>query len=336
VVPEGRLGEDARRSGIPVSTLGIESKLTGVRSLPRLLRQVGTTDVLHSHMFHANMLARLARPVLRTRAVVSTIHNVYESAAAYRNPQQKTTRNRLYGLTDRCADRTTCVCRTARDRYVDLGVVDSDRTTVVYNGIDGSEFRPDTAIRQRLRSRHGADGAFVWLAVGRFYEMKDYPNLLRAFARTAEEDAILWIVGHGDGQVAAKRLAADLCINDRVRFLGVVDDVAPIMQAADGFVLASRWEGFPMVLLEAEASGLPVVATRAGGVPELVQNRRTGLLAPVEDADALAGAMDDLVGMDTDGRRALGRAGREWTIERFGIETIVDRWVALYRDLLSS
>jgi glycosyltransferase involved in cell wall biosynthesis len=335
VVPDGQMGAHARRSGIPVSTLGIESKVTAIRSLPALRRQVSTTDVLHSHMFHATLLARLARPLLGAQAVVSTIHNVYESAAAYRNPQRLTRRNRLYGLTDGLAERTTCVCRTAHDRYVDLGVVDPDRATVVYNGIDGNEFRADTAAREQLRERYGADGAFVWLAVGRFFEMKDYPNLLRAFSRTAGENTVLWIVGHGDGEAAAKRLAADLAIDDRVRFLGVVDDVAAVMRAADGFVLASRWEGFPMVLLEAGASGLPVVATRVGGVPELVEDGTTGLLVPAEDSAALAETMDEIVGMDADERRAMGAAGRERTLERFGIEAVADRWETLYRDVLS-
>lgn len=335
VVPDGRMAEDARNCGIPVSTLGIDSKLTGALSIPALRRQVGTTDVLHSHMFHANLLARGARPLLRTQAVVSTIHNVYESAAAYHNPQQKTVRNRLYDLTDGLADRTTCVCQAAYDRYRDLGVVGSE-FEVVYNGIDSEAFRPDAPPRPSLRERYGAPDAFVWLTVGRFFEMKDYPNLLRAFARTASEGTVLWIVGHGEEEAAAKRLATELGIDARVRFLGVVDDVSALMEAADGFVLGSRWEGFPMVLLEAQASGLPVVATRVGGIPELVADGRTGLLVPPENAAALAGAMDDVVGMAPDERQEMGRAGRQRTVDRFDIGRIVDRWLEIYREVLGS
>ena len=166
--------------------------------------------------------------------------------------------------------------------------------------------------------------------------MKDYPNLLRAFARTASEGIVLWIVGHGEEEAAAKRLATELGIDARVRFLGVVDDVSALMEAADGFVLGSRWEGFPMVLLEAQASGLPVVATRVGGIPELVADGRTGLLVPPENAAALAGAMDDVVGMAPDERQEMGRAGRQRTVDRFDIGRIVDRWLEIYREVLGS
>lgn len=333
VVPDGQMAADARECDIPVATLGIRSKLAAPLSVPALRRHVRTTDVIHSHLFHANLLARLARPLLRTSAVVSTIHNVYESASAYRRSGQRTPRERLYGLTDGLADRTTCVCRAARERYTDLGVVGPD-AEVVYNGIDSDAFGQDAATRERLRDRHGVGDAFVWLSVGRFFEPKDYPNLLRAFARTTRTDAVLWIVGHGEGRTATERLADELGINDRVRFLGVVDDVSAFMQAADGFVLASRWEGFPMVLLEAGASGLPVVATRVGGVPELLEDGTTGRLVSAEDSVALAGAMDEITGMAPGARQEMGATGRESALDRFSIETITHRWEEIYRELL--
>ena len=335
VVPDGQMADDARESGIPVSSLRVESTLDGVLSVPNLRRQAGEADVVHAHMFHANLLARVSRPLLQTKAVVSTIHNVYESTAAYHQPHQKTPRNRLYELTDRLSDCTTCVCQAAVERYSRLGVVRGE-TEVVYNGIDGEAFRPTTTPQSSGREGYCTADSFVWLTVGRFFEMKDYPNLVRAFARTSSPDTVLWVVGHGEDEATIKRLTRDLDIDDRVRVLGTVDDISAVMAAADGFVLGSRWEGFPMVLLEAQASGLPVVATRVGGIPELVADGQTGVLVPSEESAALAEAMDTIVEMDVDARAEMGRRGRERTVERFGIESITDRWVEIYRRLLDS
>lgn len=336
VVPEGRMGARAREHGIPVSSLGATSWSAAPRSAVRLLDRVGETDVLHSHMFHSNVLARLFRPLLSADAVVTTIHNVYESPRAYRQPERSTVRERLYGLTDRMADHTTCVCQASYDRHAKLGAVSAESADVVYNGIDTDAFRPDATTGDRVRDRYGVDDEFVWLAVGRFFEMKDYPNLLAAFAAAGADRSVLWIVGHGEGEPAAKRVARSLSIEDRVRFLGVVDDVAPYMQAADALVLASRWEGFPMVLLEAQASGLPVVATRVGGVPELIDDGTTGLLVPPEDSDALGARMDELVDMDDSDRRTMGNRGRRRTRTRFDIEVIADHWEETYRRLRSA
>ena len=128
----------------------------------------------------------------------------------------------------------------------------------------------------------GLDGEFAWLAVGRFEQAKDYPTMLRAFARVhaAHPAAVLLLVGRGSLQAETQSLAASLGLDGRVRFVGTREDVPEFMTVADGYVMSSAWEGMPMVLLEAAAAGLPIVATMVGGNPEVVRDGSHGLPGP--------------------------------------------------------
>ncbi|QLH81220.1 glycosyltransferase [Halosimplex pelagicum] len=333
IVPGGPMADDARDAGIPTTSLGIERKVTAPFRVHRLREAIGGPDVLHSHMFHANLLGRVLRPVLPTGSLVSTIHNVYESSDAYHRPEAPTSRERLYRLTSRQSDLTTCVCRAAYDRYTDLGIVSPERTEVVYNGVDADEFFPPSDGDRTLRDRHGVDDEFVWLAVGRFFEQKDYPNLVEAVDRL-DSNVAVWVVGHGERRERIRELVRRRGLGDRIEFLGVVDDVSEYMRAADGYVLPSRWEGFPIVLLEAQASGLPVVATAVGGVPELVSDGETGFLVPSDDPGALADRLDAVSTMNPEERAAMSAAGRERVTREFSIEAIADRWEAVYRSLV--
>jgi glycosyltransferase involved in cell wall biosynthesis len=127
---------------------------------------------------------------------------------------------------------------------------------------------------------------------------------------------------------------ARLGLERRVRFLGFEPNVQRWMQAADGFVLSSRYEGLPMVLLEAGACGVPAVATDVPGTREAIVNEETGWLAPAGDADALARAMAKLMRTPIEERRAMGERARRMVRERFSLETVLDRWEQLYAELL--
>ncbi len=163
--------------------------------------------------------------------------------------------------------------------------------------------------------------------------VKDYPTLLNALAG-AHETARLLIAGVGPLQAELVQLAARLGLEQRVRFLGFDPNVQRWMQAADGFVLSSRYEGLPMVLLEAGACALPAVATDVPGTREAIVNGETGWLAPAGDADALALAMAKLMRTPIEERRAMGERARRHVVEQFGIESVLDRWEQLYAELL--
>jgi len=183
----------------------------------------------------------------------------------------------------------------------------------------------------------GLDGEFAWLAVGRFEVAKDYPNMLRAFAKVRELDdrAVLLLVGQGSLQGEAESLSRDLGLASTVRFLGVRNDVPELMSAADSYVLSSAWEGMPIVLLEAAAAGLPIVATVAGGNHEVVSDELSGFLVPPRDSDALSRAMLQLMGLPEAQRRGMGERGRENIRIHHGLTRMVDQWEDLYREVLT-
>jgi glycosyltransferase involved in cell wall biosynthesis len=173
--------------------------------------------------------------------------------------------------------------------------------------------------------------------VGRFELAKDYPNMLGAFAQVSRQrpDSLLLLVGKGSLQVETEALARSLGLEGRVRFLGVRRDVPELMSAADGYVLSSAWEGMPLVLLEAGAAGIPIVATAVGGNREVVMDGRTGFLVPSGEPAALAKGMLRLAELPPDQRRRLGELGREHIETRYSLPHIIDLWEAMYRDQLA-
>ncbi len=301
------------------------SALVGLVRGRRFLREFGP-DLVHSHSFHANLAARLLKG-LASPQVVSTIHNVYEGGPA---------RMLAYRLTDGLARRTAAVSQAAAERFVSLKAVPARKCVVVTNGIDTAEFAPDAQRRVRNRAEMGANAEFIWLTAGRIAPAKDYPNLLRAFAvvRASCPETRLWIAGEGSGKELStvRGLAAELGLDDSVSWLGLRRDLPALLDAADGFVLASAWEGMPLALGEAMAMEKPVVATDVGGVRELVGE--AGALVPPKAPQTLAGAMLEQMRTAPEDRRTLGKAARARIESKFSMDAKANEWETLYRTIL--
>ena len=328
----GPMGLQARSMGIHTESLHMRRGIPDPRGLVRLARMVRAwrPDVLHSHMVHANLMARALRLIAPIPALVSTIHSVHEGGWL---------RMAAYRLTNRLVDHMTVVSQAAADRVIGEGIVPKELLTVVPNGVDTEQIRNMPAgSREGLRTSLGLGDQFVWLAVGRFETAKDYPNMLRAFARVRQQrpDAVLLLVGRGSLREKTEALAGELKLGGAVRFLGVRTDVPLIMSAADAYVMSSAWEGMPMVLLEAAAAGLPIVATAVGGNREVVLDGESGLLVPPRDDEALGSAMVRLSGFSESHRRSMGDRGHEHVRAQYGLKRVAERWEAIYREVLAS
>jgi glycosyltransferase involved in cell wall biosynthesis len=299
---------------------------TGMKRGRRFLREF-RPDIVHSHGFHGNLIARLFRPYAGSPAPISTIHNVYEGGWA---------RMAAYRFTDRKSALTTAVSQAAAERFIRLKAVPAHKGIIVSNGIDTYEFHPDCERRARVRTEMGVRGEFVWLTAGRVVPAKDYPNLLRAFAqvRANFSDAQLWIAGEsiGDEATRLRELASAHGLGDALRWLGLRRDLPALLDAADGFALGSAWEGMPLAVGEAMAMEKPVVATDVGGTRELIG--AAGILVPAKNSGALAEAMLVLMGRPKEERRELGRRARLRICQSFSIDAKADEWEVLYARVL--
>lgn len=315
---------------VPFHSLGMRRGMPDPRAVFRLAGHVRhwRPQVVHSHMVHANLLARVARPFAWAPVQVSTAHNLTEGGRS---------RDAAYRATDALATLTTNVCRDCVERFVRVGAVPRRKIRYMPNGLDVAAFRADAGGRGRIRDELGLGDDFLWLAVGRLDRQKDYPTMLRAIRRAREQGRgfKVAVVSNGPQLNALKQLAAELGLTDeQVRFLGQRADVPDLMSAADGYLMSSAWEGLPMVLLEASAAGLPIVTTDVGGNREIVRPNESGELVAPGDPDGLAAAMTRVMAMPPDQRRAWGETARRHVDSTFRIDRIAVRWEELYRELL--
>lgn len=324
---EGELADELKSSDIGVSSLNMAKGLPDPRAIFRLVTRLrrARPAVLHSHMLHANLLARAAIFLWPGPKLICTIHSVNSGSRSIQL---------AYRATDPLPDLITAVSHAAGSGFVRNGAASASKMRVVPNGVDLTRFRPDRRDRRLMRHSLGVDGQFVWLAVGRFDPPKDYPNMLRAFSQVRRSHIELLIAGQGPLRAEAESLIRDLGIGDRVRLLGLRSDIPQLMNAADAYVMSSQWEGLPIVLLEAAATGLPIVATGVGGNDEVIVNNQTGILVPAQKPCALAEGMQQMMDMDEPKRLEMGRFAREHVTTNFSLDRVVAQWEAIYWDLL--
>jgi glycosyltransferase involved in cell wall biosynthesis len=319
-------------TGLDVHSLNMRKRplslIAGLLRGRRLLKRF-QPDLIHSHTFPGNMVARLLKLFSPRAVLISTIHNVYEGGWA---------RMLAYRLSDPLSRLTTAVSTAAAQRYIRLRAVPRSKCRVIVNGIDLTEFAPDAKQRIAMRAAMGAGENFIWLTAGRITEAKDYPNLLRAFAIASRSfaSAQLWIAGEGaEAEFTTMRhLAEELKLGEPVRWLGLRRDLPALLDAADGFVLGSAWEGMPLAVGEAMAMAKPIAATDVGGVRELIGD--TGSVVPAKNPELLAAAMLALMKSTTEVRQSIGEAARERVATHFSIEAKANEWETLYESLLTT
>jgi glycosyltransferase involved in cell wall biosynthesis len=311
----GILADDIEAAGWPVTALdeptGLHPALT--LRLARLLRRLGT-DVVHTHDERPHLYCT---PAGRLVGVARVVHTRHGRALNVSTRQRFLVRLAALGVDD-----FVCVSHDIARLSIDHGIP-ARKVTTIWNGVglDGFPYRGPCA-----------SGPAV--IVGRLNPEKDHPTLLRAVARVAraEPSFRLEIAGDGPCRDQLYRLAGELSLAGNVRFLGPVRDVSGLLARARLFVLSSLSEGISLTLLEAMASGLPVVAMRVGGNPEVVAHGQTGYLVPTADPDALAAALLQLW-HDPEAGRRQGAAGRRRVEQQFDVRGMVAAYEALYRGI---
>ena len=331
----GRLGLMARGAGLTVESLGMK-RGSPVPAIPVAVIRLHALlykfkpDVLVSFMFYANLLGRLTGSLARVPVNISSIRSERFGGSLS---------GALLRMTDCFGDGVLTNSRLVGHNLVSRKVVPAARIHVVPNGIRLQQFMSNEVSRRTIRDEFQVpDDNFLWLAVGRLHAAKGYPVLLKAFSRLVAEypTARLIIVGDGPAAGALDELSRNLGISDRVCFAGERTDIADLLSAADSLVLSSEWEGLPNIIIEAQAAGLPVVATEVGGVGELVFEGENGYLASPGDPAGLSTKMLRMMMLSAQQREQMGGAGKRQVEETFELGRVSNLWEKLFLDLLGS
>lgn len=286
--------------------------------IPRLVKLMKREkpDAVHSHLSVIKYVG-LAAKLAGAKKYVHTVHSVaYEEAEG---PLQKIT-NKFYFRNGWAVP--VALSPEIQKTVLDLYGLAPEQVPIIYNGVDLSRCIP--------KEDHRTGETVNILHVGRFDIPKNHPGLLRAFARLHRElpQCRLHLVGDGESRPEMEVLAKELGIGDAVTFHGMQSNVYPYLHDADIFVLPSLYEGIPMTIIEAMGTGLPIAASRVGGIPGLLDGGESGMLIENDD-DAIAAALKTLV-LDQSLREAYGRKAKENSI-RFSSRSMAEQYCDIYR-----
>lgn len=295
---------------------GLKS-LLGIVTMSVLLKRE-RIHIVQSHMYHVNLYSVLAARLAGVPVVVTTEHG---KNSWKRNHHRVIERRVISPL----ASIRIAVSNDILETRVQMDRIPAGKMIVVPNCVD---IPPAVA-------RRADAGAVVLGTVGRFVPAKDYATLLRAAKPVLESNnaAELWLVGDGPEKEDLERLTEDLGIRDRVLFTGWQPDVSKYLSRMTVFVLSSITEGIPVAMLEAMVAGIPVVATRVGGIPEVIEHGKNGLLVDPRRPEELAQAVMQLL-RDEGLRTRLGDQGRQHIVDNYSTGTICDEYTRLFERLL--
>ena len=309
-----------------------------VQRLTAIIREE-RPHILHTHTAKAGALARAAAVVAgraRPPIIVHTFHG--HVLKGYFGPGRTAFFRQVERVLARQSDVLIAVSPEVRDELVEHGIAPSEKFAVIRLGIPLDERLGDASAELDFRPLYGiAEDAFVVGWVGRMTGVKDTGAVLEIVRSTREHgvNAVLCMVGDGPDRERLEQLAYDLGIARSTFFVGYQEDVAGYYRLFDAFLLPSVNEGTPVSAIEALASGTPVVATRVGGVPDVVRDGIDGFLVAPGDTEAAAERLAELV-RDPVLRARLGDAGRSEARARYSVARLVDDVDRLYQSLLAA
>jgi glycosyltransferase involved in cell wall biosynthesis len=325
------MAEPIRRLGVPVRTLAV-TRLLRPDAYSQVNRAIDAAkpDVIHAQLEFATILGGLAAR-WRNIPMISTIHTIGKPDPLTRAALRF--RTEAWALR-RFADRVVAVSEFARRGYLaDFGLSPGQVVTI-HNGVDIERFRARPGMRTAARSELGIPpNVPLAITVAVLRRPKGIGDMLAAMPAALERipDLHYLVVGEGPARHDLERLVSERGLDDRVILAGNRSDVPRMLAAADVFVLPSHTEALPTAVAEAMAAGLPVVATRVGGIPEMVDHE-TGILVEPGDPDSLAVAISDILA-GADMGRSLGERGAQRAAHRFDIRRQTSQLVAEYRKL---
>lgn len=332
----GRLAERISACDVPIRSFGTDRPLAALAALPRLATWIRhrAPQLVQTWMYRADLVGGLAARLAGTPVV----WGIRQS-----NLDPQASRRMTIWIARACARlsrwvpvRIVCCSEAARQVHVALGY-SAEKMVVIPNGFDLDGFRPSEAARLEVRGELEISPTTPLVGlVGRFDPQKDHEGFLRAAAALTASRADVHYLLCGDGITRENPLLARWIdaagLGDRCHLLGPRDDMARLNAALDVACSSSAFgEGFSNVVGEAMACGVPCAVTDVGDSARIVGD--TGRVVPPRNPSALAAAMQELIDLETEGRRCLGLAARKRIEERFSLSSVVETYEALYREL---
>ena len=313
--------------GVPTQRLGILADVD-LTLIPRLAFKIRKMrpDVVHTHLVHADLYGSIAARIAGVPLLISSRHN----DDPFRHSGMVA---RLVKLANLYVDHFVAISDHVREFTVTVEGVDTKRVTTVHYGL-----KPRSpTIMPDIRTKFGLGDGPVLMCVARLTPQKGHRLLLTALQSVVRKipTVQLLLIGDGPLRVELESLTSKLGLEGNVVFSGWRTDAPNLLYGADLFVLPSLWEGFGLVLLEAMAASLAIVATRVGSISEIVLHDHTGLLVEPGNDDDLANAIITLMGSSHE-RARLGNQGRIRLEGEFSVKSMVDAMEAIYLDSLSS
>lgn len=327
----GPLGQRLRDEGYAVTVLdrrpGLD--LACARRLRRLVREQ-RIDLIHAHQVTPFLYAAIGRGLSRRPPILFTEHGRF--FPDYPHRKRMLINPWLLGRNDR----VVAVGEGVKTALIEFEGFPRDRIEVVYNGIDLSRYGVDANDHAKTRAELGVrPNEFMILHVARLDPIKDHPTAVKAMKLLGNRQpgAKLFFVGGGPERATIEAAIAREGVGDRVTLLGERHDVPRLLAAADAFVLSSVSEGIPLTVLEAMAARTPVVATRVGGLPEVIVEGESGFLVSASDPAAMAQAFERLI-VDPSLRARVAEEGRQRVERLFDEDAMMRRYDEIHREML--
>ena len=336
---EGPLTDEARICGTNVHLIPwLEREICWLNDVKALLALIlfmrkNKFDIVHTHSSKTGVLGRLAAKMAGVKNIVHTVHGF--SFPSAKSSFSKSVFYILEWIGARCATKLVCLNQEDYELCREKLSCPESKLAVIENGVDCTKFSPLCAAEKaKLKSRLGfSNSETVFVMVGRLWEQKDPVTLIKAFRKVVEGEAScpnirLVYIGDGPLQETLREYAVDHGIDHLVSFWGWRANVNDILPAMDVFILPSLWEGMPLAIIEAMASGLPCIVSDIRGNNALVCNGKNGFLFNKGDELELSKLI--LLGTEKDIRAKMGRVGRELAIAEYSIDARLRKIESLY------
>jgi len=327
---QGALGKEIEQMGVEMIVLNRRHKREGrpaaIVAMAKVMKE-RKVQIVHTHMYHGNTYGRIAALIAGVPVIISTVHTI--------NSHRGFKRHLLNRLLSRYTDRIIAVSKAVRRDLIEQDHIPKDKIALLYNGIDYKRFQSSISKEEAKKRLGFMESEFIIGTVGRLEPPKGQRYLLEAASDLLKEFPQIRLLLIGDGKL--RRTLEDhgnqLGLQGKQTYLGIRRDIPQILRAMDIFVLPSIREGLPIALLEAMASGCPCIASAVGGVPEVIEEQRSGLLVSPADTQGLKKALKKILS-DRSFGALLGKAGMEKIRKIFNQDIIVRMLEDIYNGLL--